>query len=98
MKSAEYIKKATNFKETTKWPSIHLQNLADEIPASEIPALMEKVRVIAISEAQTRVDKLTELKAPPIILDAEIKKLEKAKAGKATVEAILRRSLNKRSK
>lgn len=88
----EYIRKSISNK-PCKWKSIALTNLAATFTCGEAHIVLDALLPKLIAEAQRRVDRLTALSAPAIILDSENKKLAAAKRGVHPDIAPLKRML-----
>lgn len=85
-------------KSLSKWVSINLSNCAKELSSEELKELIPVVQVMEISRREKRLETLTGLSAPEVILDNERKLLAKARV-ECQQAAILRRTLtNRRSK
>lgn len=85
-------------KDPSKWTSIHMSNLADDIPAELIPHAMELTTQRLKARYEDILKRMAELDAPPTIVANYVKVLESIQNGRHTWIATLRRSLNRRSK
>jgi hypothetical protein len=81
---------------SSRWVMIHLSNLADAIKLEDIPKFIDEVQQIAVQRREQRVQKLSDLSAPPSIMNHEIAQLEKTKQGKSPEVRSLARSFNRR--
>lgn len=85
-------------KNVTRWQSIRMSNLADDIPIELIPKVMEEVTIILRREIDKTIKRLEELNCPPIIMVNYVKMSDKIKDTKHPWQSTLVRSLNRRSK
>lgn len=62
-----------------KWKSINLSNLVPELTVGQAQDVFDHVWPLLVTKAEARLAHLQELKAPPIILNGDIKLVAKVK-------------------
>ena len=58
-----------------KWKSISLSNLVPELSVRQAQDVFDHVRPLLVANVESRLARLQELNAPPVILNVELKKV-----------------------